>query len=91
MAYIFKNNKELNNYVCEIENLRIISWINYNYYDDGDVYSISDKDELTLDIMEALVDAGFLSRKLDVDKMREANNKRQEQLNKELERITTAK
>ena len=39
MAYIFKNNKELNNYVCEIENLRIISWINYNYYDDGDVYS----------------------------------------------------
>jgi hypothetical protein len=53
--------------------------------------SEKDKDELTLDIMEALVDAGFLSRKLDVDKMREANNKRQEQLNKELERITTAK
>lgn len=59
MAYIFKNNKELNNYVCEIENLRIISWINYNYYDDGDVYSISDKDELTLDEILMFTDSSF--------------------------------
>ena len=59
MAYIFKNNKELNKYVCEIENLRILSWINYNYYDDGDVYSISDKDELTLDEILMFTDSSF--------------------------------
>ena len=32
----------------------------------------SDKDELVLDIMEALVNGGFLSRQMDVEKMRQA-------------------
>lgn len=36
----------------------------------------SDKDNLVFDIMEALVDGGFLSRQMDVEKMRQAiNNK----------------
>ena len=36
----------------------------------------SDKDELVLDIMEALVNGGFLSRQMDVAKMRQAMSKR---------------
>jgi len=35
-----------------------------------------DKDELVLDIMEALCNGGFLSRQVDVAKIREANEKR---------------
>ena len=36
----------------------------------------SDKDELVLDIMEALCNGGFLSRQMDVEKMRQAMSKR---------------
>lgn len=42
----------------------------------------SDKDNLVLDIMEALVNGGFLSRQVDVAKLREANNKRSAQAKK---------
>ena len=35
-----------------------------------------DKDEMVLDIMEALVKGGFLSLQVDVAKLREATNKR---------------
>ena len=39
----------------------------------------SDKDELVLDIMEALVNGGFLSRQMDVAKMRQAINNKMSQ------------
>lgn len=39
-----------------------------------------DKDELLLDITEALINAGFLSRKLDVSLIREAQSKRMDQV-----------
>lgn len=39
-----------------------------------------DKDELLLDITEALVDGGFLSRKLDVNLIREAQSKKMDQV-----------
>lgn len=42
----------------------------------------SDKDNLVLDIMEALVNGGFLSRQVDVAKLREANEKRSAQAKK---------
>lgn len=35
-----------------------------------------DKDELLMDIMEALIEGGFLSRELDMKKMRELKTKR---------------
>lgn len=41
----------------------------------------NDKNELILDIMEALVNAGFLAKDLDVEQMREVTKKRQKQLN----------
>ena len=44
----------------------------------------NDKDELVMDIMEALMDGGFLSRDLDLAKMRELKAKRQAQLNEEI-------
>ena len=47
----------------------------------------SDKDELVFDIMEALVDGGFLSRDLDLTKIRELKAKRQAQVNEELNNI----
>lgn len=47
----------------------------------------NDKDELMMDIMEALVDGGFLSRDVDVAKVRKLKAKRQEQLNEELNNI----
>ena len=43
-----------------------------------------DKDELVMDIMEALMVGGFLSRDLDLTKVRELKVKRQEQINKEI-------
>ena len=43
-----------------------------------------DKDELVMDIMEALMVGGFLSRDLDLTKVRELKAKRQEQINKEI-------
>lgn len=47
----------------------------------------NDKDELVMDIMEALIDGGFLSRDVDLTKVRELKAKRQAQLNAELENI----
>ena len=44
----------------------------------------SDKDELLLDITEALINGGFLSRDLDVAKMRELKAKRQAQVNEQI-------
>ena len=43
-----------------------------------------DKDDLVMDIMEALIDGGFLSRDLDVAKVRELKKTRAEQVNKEI-------
>lgn len=44
----------------------------------------NDKDELVMDIVEALMNGGFLSRDLDLPKMRELKTKRQAQLNEEI-------
>ena len=46
-----------------------------------------DKDNLLLDITEALVRDGFLSRSLDVNKMREAFGKRVTQVSNQLENM----
>lgn len=46
-----------------------------------------DKDELVMDIMEALINGGFLSRELDLTKVRELKTKRQAQLNEELDKL----
>ena len=43
-----------------------------------------DKDELVMDIMEALINAGFLSRDLDVAKVRDLKIKRKEKINEEI-------
>ena len=45
----------------------------------------NDKDELVMDIMEALMDGGFLSRDVDLAKVRELKAKRQTELNEMLE------
>ena len=47
----------------------------------------NDKDELVMDIMEALINGGFLSRDVDLTKVRELKAKRQAQLNEELDKI----
>lgn len=47
----------------------------------------NDKDELVMDIMEALIDGGFLSRDVDLTKVRELKSKRQAQLNEELNNL----
>lgn len=44
-----------------------------------------DKDELVLDIMEALIKGGFLSRDLDIESVRKMNAKRYAQVKAELE------
>lgn len=44
----------------------------------------NDKDELVMDIMEALMDGGFLSRDVDLAKIREMKAKRQALLNEEI-------
>lgn len=45
----------------------------------------NDKDELVFDIMEALVKGGFLSRELDVAKLREMKTRRTAQAQAEIE------
>lgn len=45
----------------------------------------NDKEELVMDIMEALINGGFLSRELDVEKLRELKAKRQAQVNEEID------
>ena len=47
----------------------------------------NDKDELVMDIMEALINGGFLSRDLDLNKVRELKAKRQAQVNEELNNL----
>ena len=47
----------------------------------------NDKDELVMDIMEALIAGGFLSRDLDLTKVRELKTKRQAQMNEELDKL----
>ncbi len=47
----------------------------------------NDKDELVMDIMEALIDGGFLSRDVDLTKVRELKSKRQAQLQEELNNL----
>lgn len=47
----------------------------------------NDKDELVMDIMEALIGAGFLSRDVDLTKVRELKMKRQAQLTAELDNL----
>ena len=50
-----------------------------------DAYLVeSDKDELVMDIMEALINGGFLSRDLDVTRVRALKAKRQAQVNEEI-------
>lgn len=44
----------------------------------------NDKDELVMDIMEALINGGFLSRDLNLAKVRELKAKRQAQVNEEI-------
>ena len=44
-----------------------------------------DKDNLVMDIMEALIKAGFLSREIDLVKMRKMKTSRTEELNKKLD------
>lgn len=43
-----------------------------------------DKDELVMDIMEALINGGFLSRDLDIEKLRAYKAKRQAQVTEEI-------
>lgn len=44
-----------------------------------------DKDELVMDIMEALINGGFLSRELDVEKLRKLKATRQAQVNEQID------
>lgn len=44
----------------------------------------NDKDELLMDIMEALMDGGFLSRAVDLESVRELKAKRKAQVNDEI-------
>ena len=44
----------------------------------------NDKDELVMDIMEALICGGFLSRDVDLAKVRELKAKRQAKVNEEI-------
>lgn len=44
-----------------------------------------DKEELVMDIMEALIKGGFLSRELDVKKLKELKAKRQAQVKEEID------
>ena len=46
----------------------------------------NDKDELVMDIMEALINGGFLSRDLDLAKVRELKSKRASQVNEEIDK-----
>ena len=44
----------------------------------------NDKDELVMDIMEALINGGFLSRDVDVANVRKLKEKRKAQVNEEI-------
>lgn len=46
----------------------------------------NDKDELLMDIMQALMDGGFLSRDVNLEKVKELKAKRKAQVNEELDK-----
>lgn len=46
----------------------------------------NDKDELLMDIMEALINCGFLSRDLEIAKIREVKKQKAIQVNEQLEK-----
>lgn len=46
----------------------------------------NDKDELLMDIMEALINGGFLSREIDLNKVRDLKAKRVIQANEQLDK-----
>ncbi len=46
-----------------------------------------DKDELLMDIMEALIKAGFLSREIDLEKMRKMKTSRAKELNAKMDEV----
>lgn len=46
----------------------------------------NDKDELVMDIMEALINGGFLSRDLDLANVRELKKQRASQVNEEIKK-----
>lgn len=46
----------------------------------------SDKDELVMDIMEALMDGGFLSRDVNLEDIRKLKKKRQEEMREEIKK-----
>lgn len=47
--------------------------------------SENDKDELVMDIMEALINGGFLSRDVNLEKIRSLKAKRQAQFNEQID------
>jgi len=47
----------------------------------------NDKDELVMDIMEALINGGFLSRDVDLAKVRELKAKRQAMMIEEMDKL----
>lgn len=86
-----KNNLPVENCITDTTIDTLCLFIQKGLVDDNGVHGVSrsvamdvinnylqekDKDELVLDIMEALVDGGFLSRQVDVAKLREANEKK---------------
>ena len=88
----------------KVKNLTL--FIQKGLVDDNDIHGVSkavamdtidkyleesDIDNLVLDIMEALVNGGFLSRELNVEKMREANKKTKEQVNIQLDKVIKMK
>lgn len=46
----------------------------------------TDKDELVMDIMEALMDGGFLSRDVNLEDIRKLKKKRQEEMREEIKK-----
>lgn len=48
--------------------------------------SEKDKDDLVMDIMEALIKDGFLSRDVDLEKIKALKKKRQAEMNEEIEK-----
>lgn len=47
----------------------------------------NDKDELVMDIMGALIDGGFLSRDVNLEKIRTLKMKRQKELNEQIDNL----
>ena len=92
-AYLNGEIEELDKYFAKVEvsvnddykysKFRIMS---VDYYE-SEKLEENDKDNLLIDIMEALVEAGFLSRTLDVQNMRTVVTKKATQMNEQLSNI----